>query len=154
MPQTARSSNGVDLILARMEGFNYLGLGNIVLLFFALMGGYWRAGALNSLLVQLSKYRGLALAFLLLLILAISNNISIGPWNMHIPLPEKAYGLLGIVRASGRLFWPIWYALVLSFIYLVCRTYSRKSAWAILFLAVGLQVYDTHPGWKSLHKLG
>jgi hypothetical protein len=62
------------------------------------------------------------------------------------------YSLLGIVRASGRLFWPIWYALVLSFIYLVCRAYSRKSAWVILFLAVGLQVYDTHPGWKSLHQ--
>ena len=152
MPQKARTSNGADLILARMEGFNYLGLGNIVLLFFALMGAYWRPEALRGLLAQLSKYCGLTIAFLGLLILAISNNISIGPWNIHIPLPEKLYSLLGIVRASGRLFWPIWYVLVLSFIYLVCRSYSRKSVWTILFLAVGLQVYDTHPGWKSLHQ--
>jgi hypothetical protein len=152
MPQKAGSSSGVDLILARMEGFNYLGLGNIVLLFCALMGAYWRSDALKSLLVQLSKFRGLALAFLLLLILAISNNISIGPWNIHIPLPEKVYSLLGIVRASGRLFWPLWYVLVLSSIYLVCRSYSRKSVWVILFFALGLQVYDTHPGWKLLHK--
>lgn len=152
LPQKSLSNSVSDQILSRMEGFNYLGLGNIALLFFALMGLYWNAKARGALQAQLRHHKGLLFTFSVLSVLAISNNVSIGAWNIHVPLPEKIYHILGIVRASGRLFWPIWYALVFTSIYVVFHSYSRQATRVILFCALALQVYDAHPGWKSLHQ--
>jgi hypothetical protein len=100
----------------------------------------------------LLRHRFLVLSFVGLTILAISNNVSVGPWNLQIPLPQKIHELASIVRASGRLFWPVWYALVLLMIWIISRAYSKKLASTILVLACVIQIADTSAGWLPLRQ--
>jgi hypothetical protein len=149
LPERAISSTQSDAILSMMEGYNYFGLGIICLIPLALWGlpRVW-----SELKPVLLRHRFLVLSFVGLTILAISNNVSVGPWNLQIPLPQKIHELASIVRASGRLFWPVWYALVLLMIWIISRAYSKKLASTILVLACVIQIADTSAGWLPLRQ--
>jgi hypothetical protein len=149
LPERAISSTQSDAILSMMEGYNYFGLGIICLIPLALWGlpRVW-----PQLRPVLLRHRFLVLSFVGLTILAISNNVSVGPWNLQIPLPQKIYELFSIVRASGRMFWPVWYALVLLMIWIISRAYSKKLASIILVLACLIQIADTSAGWLPLRQ--
>ncbi len=149
LPERPISSAQGDAILSMMEGYNYFGLGIICLIPLALWGlpRVW-----SELKPALLRHRFLVLAFVGLTILAISNNVSVGPWNLQIPLPQKIHELASIVRASGRMFWPVWYALVLLMIWMISRAYSKKIASIILVLACLIQIADTSAGWLPLRE--
>jgi len=149
LPQKAISNSQGDAILSMMEGYNYFGLGIICLIPLALWGlpKVW-----SELKPALLHHRFLVLSFVGLTILAISNNVSVGPWNLQIPLPQKIYDLASIVRASGRMFWPVWYALVLLMIWVISRAYSKKVASIIFVLACVIQIADTSAGWLPLRQ--
>jgi hypothetical protein len=149
LPERAISNSQGDAILSMMEGYNYFGLGIICLIPLALWGLPRVWSELRPLLL---RHRFLVLSFIGLTILAISNNVSVGPWNLQIPLPQKIYELASIVRASGRMFWPVWYALVLLMIWVISRAYSKKLASIILVLACVIQIVDTSAGWLPLRQ--
>jgi hypothetical protein len=131
------------------EGFNYLGLGVIIALFAVL----WQRGIPFKKIVLYVRLRPFLFSGLLLFtLLSVSHNIGIGPWNVSFKIPEVILSIGGVLRASGRLFWPVWYILVLAIIFGVVRGFSRHIAIAILALAMLVQIMDTSSFWRNLRR--
>ena len=118
-----------------IEGFAYLGLGILILIFYLLV-----KNIKNFINIQLNyKYFSLCL---FLFILALSNNISFGSFNLiSIDLPNVLYAPLSILRASGRLIWPVYYIIIIFSIY---KFYNLKQKGHSFFLIIFLliQIFD------------
>ena len=125
-------------ISLQYEGFNYYGLGMLILILSGvLMGG-------KRLLKQVIPY---LLPILGLVLLAVSN-IAYFDQNLvyQFDLPEKLYETLSIFRSSGRLVWPLYY---LGLFGVLCaygkpaeNNGKRKYQELVLFLCVLIQVLD------------
>ncbi|HRH23484.1 MAG TPA: DUF6311 domain-containing protein [Candidatus Magasanikbacteria bacterium] len=124
------------------EGFAYLGLGIIILLGLSLFQ-----------LVQDKKYTDIKRKMYewwpvvavvgVLTLLAITNTVSVwGKEIFSIPLSEYVREhIMGVVRSSGRLFWPVYYLIVLASFFIIkkSRTYV---AYGLMIFAVLVQGYD------------
>ena len=80
----------------------------------------------------------------------MSNTIGLGPLELEVPLPDIVIKLASIFRASGRIFWPVFYLIVLATIWLTLRTWKQRNVVIALSLAFFIQVVDTSAGWKSI----
>lgn len=107
------------------EGFNYLGLGVLILAICA-------AAALlqgNTGLVSAVRHRGLLLwALFGLTLFSLTNTLGIGVLDVHYWLPGSLEKLANVFRASGRMFWPVFYAIVFAVIFLVIRGNKPRAA--------------------------
>lgn len=129
------------------EGFNYLGLGVLMLLPLAAVT-LWRSDVRpRSLLL---RWPWLQLAMIGLSLFALSNQIGFGAYTFSYPLPNTIEGLASIFRASGRMFWPVFYSLVLLVLYLIVRGYRAPIAIGLLAVALAVQVTDTRIAWQSM----
>ena len=121
------------------EGFMYLGIGMLLL---ALTGflrcieslqfnGVWRGVRKNSVLL---------LTATLLTLLALSNQIAFGSYELfHYELP----GIVGVFRASGRLFWPVFYLIYLFIFYLVIKNNKKNTARLVIAICLLIQIVDS-----------
>jgi hypothetical protein len=129
------------------EGFVYLGLGLILVLAISLPMMVRYREKLTKLL------RGHVFIFLCLICLtlfSLSNNIGIGSWTLAIPLTPKLFSIASILRASARMFWPVFYVIALTGIYFLIRGYSKKIATAVLGIALAIQIIDTSGAWLEI----
>ena len=86
-------------------------------------------------------------------ILAISNNVYFNDKLIfNIEINKYIYGILGIVRTSGRLIWPIYYLIFLTGIIFIYKKFSKNTSTAILFLLLIFQIVDLSPGYKKYFK--
>ena len=122
------------------EGFNYLGLGTLLILLFALPGYYSSDVKLTSLI---KRYPCLFVMLLALTLFAITHHIGFGAFEWTLPLNEKIERLANVFRASGRLFWPVYYVVVLVILYVFLRTTRTRIALGFLTLAALVQIVDT-----------
>jgi hypothetical protein len=135
------------------EGFQYLGAGSIFLLVFAVCGMLRKKISASSASISAWKnYPVLIIALGFLALISFSNHVGFGPWNFIIPMPEFLINLLSIVRASSRLFWPMYYASILAIIWVVIKAYSPRSALILFFIAALLQIVDTSAGWLTIRE--
>ncbi|MBP9732060.1 MAG: hypothetical protein KBD29_01220 [Candidatus Magasanikbacteria bacterium] len=124
------------------EGFAYAGLGVLILLGLSLYQ-FVQDKKYTSIKEKLHQWWPLISISGLLTILAISNVVSV--WGKEIvlfPLPDSIReGIMGIVRSSGRLFWPVYYLIVLASFFVIkkSRTYI---AYGLMIGTVAVQVYD------------
>lgn len=128
------------------EGFQYLGVGILLLI-----GTAWwltrraRKTGEETPVTEASadvfaRARALKWVLIVLTVLAVSTKIQIfGKTLVDIPLPEFAVPVAGVIRASGRLFWPVAYILVFLSLIVVYRSPKRHI---LLGAAVGLQLLD------------
>ena len=128
------------------EGYNYLGLGFILLII------------ITAVFIRKSDFRRLIIftvPCLLYLLLSLSNVIT---WDQkimfEIPLPEKWKEILSIFRSSGRLAWPFFYLLLFTsgrIIYGRLRERNReeKLLWCVLIICMSLQFVDLSGFMKS-----
>ncbi len=124
-----------------MEGFQYLGAGLLTLLALSPLIVARTAGndAYRALLRRLAW---LIPAGVVLLALAITHQVDVaGLTILAVPLPAGAIAALDPIRASGRLFWPIAYVLVLAAIVGAYRLSARRSA-LLLGLVLAVQLCD------------
>lgn len=131
------------------EGFAFMGLGGIALGCFAILGALNFEDAVRTQ-INRNFFRGKTFFWVVLIffiILAISSNVTILKWNIHISLPSSVEHILGIYRASGRAIWPVFYIILTYFIYLNINFYSNKKSILILGASCILQVADTSAGW-------
>lgn len=129
------------------EGFNYLGLGILVLLL------------TNTIVITINKpnlfktgfffLKSHSILFLLLFILmifALSNQIY---WQntlvFEYPLPISMTKIAAAFRASGRFFWPIHYLILLGTLLTTFKIYPRPYLKIILILIISLQFLDLIP---------
>lgn len=129
------------------EGFNFLGLGGLVLAIWAIP--IMVAGQV-SLWSAARKKSVLFLAFLGLTLFALSNNVGIGLSSFNYSLPEVLLGWANTFRASGRMFWPVFYGLLFVLLFVVIRGTGTRPAIVILALALVVQIVDTSAGWGDL----
>lgn len=130
-------------------GFNYLGSGVLFLLISAIpiLIGSW-----SQFIHTVKKYVYLFILLLCLSVYAVSNNIGFGPLDFaYYYLPDSVLKVFGIVRASGRMFWPVFYAIIFSIVFLVVQMYKKRTI-IFLTLAFIIQVVDTSAGWREVRK--
>jgi len=142
-----------DLLAAKdevYEGFNYLGLGGIAL---ALLGMPALIGGRTGLPAALRKRAILLVACMVLALYALSNKVGIGAQQFELfSLPEPLLRVAGVFRVSGRMFWPVFYGLLLAAIFVVVRGHSPRVATWWLAIALVVQVVDTRPGWRGIRE--
>ena len=112
------------------EGFQYLGAGGLVLVAAAIVIG-WSVRPRDGERAVEHQLWGLAPALIVLAILA----------TLHMALPPSIMAALDLVRASGRLFWPVGYVLVLVAILAVYRLPAERAG-LVLIAMIALQVVD------------
>ncbi len=124
------------------EGFMYLGFGVVLL---SILSLYERVRELNMHTVKswILQWWPILAVCTLLTVVAITNTVSVwGRVFIHIPLPLfLTEDVLGIVRSSGRLFWPVYYILLLGSLFVLKKT----RMWVAVVIVVGcavLQIYD------------
>ncbi|MEP6998688.1 MAG: DUF6311 domain-containing protein [Betaproteobacteria bacterium] len=129
------------------EGYSYLGVGLLALLPIAAFA-LWRAEGQRAL----RRYLPLAVVALLLWAIALSNQVAWGDRILFtIPLPSLVLDLVATVRASARLLWVGYYALVLAVPAIVVRSFPAPTATAILALGLALQIADLSPRYVALN---
>jgi hypothetical protein len=131
------------------EGFNYLGLGCLFLCFLAIPG----LRSFQNYRKYLLKYKYLVLSLLLMAVFALTNQISIGPLNFSIFLPENILKYAELLRSSARFFWPMFYMLVFFIIYINLSYYPKKLAALSVFCAFVMQAIDLTPGIEQIRKV-
>lgn len=95
---------------------------------------------------MLRRHRALAFCCAVLTVFAISNVITAnGATLATLPLPASLIKLFSIFRSSGRLFWPIYYLLMLLTLVGLARLKDRWLLAGAALLAV-VQVWDVSPG--------
>jgi len=132
------------------EGFNYLGLGLIFLIFANINVIKNNLQEITRKIIKHNK--ALIFSIALLTLFSISNNIGIGPLNLHIPIPILLENTLGIARASGRFFWPAWYSAAIFILWITVKYQSRRAAIFLLFFSAALQIIDSSAGWMPIYK--
>lgn len=125
-----------------LAGYDYLGMGVLLLLFIALARSPGAARALWSPAIL-----PLTAVAVVCTLLALSVQIGVGDHVLFtIPLPKFAFDLLASFRASGRLFWPAYYLLLLAAIAGIAVTvHSVAGRRVILAAALVIQVIDILP---------
>lgn len=133
----------LDATGGQYEGYNYLGLGILLVLVLAVLA------ALASAFTRSASRRGfpragipLLLALVALTALALSNRVFVGHVQV---LSTKMPGqvLFEELRSSGRLFWPVAYALLALALAGLDKVPRRGAVALALALAVALQAADT-----------
>lgn len=118
------------------EGFQYLGAGLLLLVAVALVTSVGRRPGCGGMI-------WLAPAFLVLTLVAVTDVVVIGDRRLlHARPPQGVIDALDLVRASGRLFWPVAYAIVYAAILAI---YRLPKAGLMLAAALVVQVADMTP---------
>ena len=131
------------------EGFSYLGIGGIFLL---LIGIFFILK--NVAEFKKNNYRPYFFIIILFSLVALTNKISFANILLfEIDLPKYIYGILSIIRASGRLFWPVYYLFFLGSIIIIYNKFSKKKSLCILLLLFSFQLIDISSGLKNYFKL-
>jgi hypothetical protein len=136
------------------EGFNYLGLGVL----FALL-----AISVRRIVVQKkgpSNERqdilrqpdiAMILCCLCLSVLALSNVVTFGVHTLfHVPLPSRLSRMVNVFRCSGRMFWPVYYALLMAAVRGLVRWPAPASSVMLALMAL-LQLADIRPYLQFAH---
>jgi hypothetical protein len=131
------------------EGFNFFGLGVIVLAIMTLPVLLRAPSRLWEIMVERWALVILMLAFW---VYALSHHIGVGALQFEFPLPTSVEQVANIFRSSGRMFWPVFYVVLLTLIFLVVRGNSTKVAIGLLGLVLVVQVADTKATWGELRR--
>lgn len=136
------------------EGFNYLGLGVMLALAVAAVVALTGSRRQRRVDQQWCKLPDLALALccIALTALALSTTVTLGRQVLFtVPMPPIIDRGLNIFRASGRMFWPVYYLLLL----LAMRGAVRLSAplcARLLVLVLVVQLADLRPFFQAMRE--
>lgn len=130
------------------NGFNYLGLGVIVGFAF-LLYKFGRKLFMNAVSF-IKANMVLVISLVVMGFFAVSNNIRFGIFEASFPLPENILLLASPLRTSSRMFWPLYYFLLLGLIWAIGRIRPHKSSLITLATIVFIQVIDLSAGWIPL----
>lgn len=128
------------------EGYMYLGLG--VILGLVLILSRFLSWA-QHLYPHVKARPYLCILLLGFTLFAITNQVGVGQIELAFTLPKFILKVASILRASARVFWPVYYFIYLFMIYGLCRTFSKRAAIAILGSLALIQSVDLYAGWQK-----
>ena len=124
--------NDIKSIEGEHEGFAFLGSGIIFLLFIIIPSYFYKPQKIIFNKIEGLKY--ILIISILLFILALSNNIHIGGYNLfNIDLPKFIEKIFGVIRASGRMVWIPFY-LIYVLLFVLLSSYSNKKLYKFLII--------------------
>jgi hypothetical protein len=132
---------------SQYEGFAYLGLGILLLLFLSFVS--W-LGSIAMKKVRISIWmeehvQGIAYALIIIVTLIVSAS-NIAMYNdkvlYELPVSGFIYKMWSIFRATGRLIWPAVYLLVLGAICMDIKMIGERTKGILLILCLLLQIAD------------
>ena len=143
-----------DIRLSRgeeLEGFNYLGLGQIAMLLFALVLFINKNNQTSLFSIKNNKaIKAFVIISLFITLWALSNKISLGPYTLlEIPLHKYIFGIFSIANKTGRTFWIVNYFLLILSLIIIYKCFSKKNSLLIIILFLIIQIADTSAGLKS-----
>lgn len=138
LPDVAMASDGQTY-----EGFQYLGLGILMLIAAALATRIVRRDAVSSGGDVRLWSPWLVVACLAMTAFAVSPVVTLGSHTVA-RLDGAWTAPLALFRSSGRFAWPLVYVLLTTAIVTVARRLPARGAAAVLAAAVALQLVDLH----------
>tara|TARA_Y100000590_G_C15736741_1_gene1018782 strand:+ start:871 stop:3015 length:2145 start_codon:yes stop_codon:yes gene_type:complete len=134
-----------------LEGFNYLGLGQFLMIIFALFLFINKKFKKEIFLINNKKeIKYLLFICLIFTLWALSNKISIGSYTLiEIPLNKFIFAALSIMKNTGRLFYLTNYFFLILSIIIIYKFFKKKNAIFFLSLFLIIQIADTSSGIKS-----
>ena len=147
-PSLALMSRGFDETIdatgGQYEGYQYLGMGVILLV---LVADFCLSP--RERLPLLRRHSGLVLACVGLFLLALSTKVYAGHRLMlDLPAPDWILQL----RATGRFFWPVAYVAVIVSALIVCRRLAAHWSVVVLLLLAALQYGETTPMRRQVRR--
>ena len=99
------------------EGFNYLGLGMIILIAVLVIYKILMVIKKKDRLLE-KRHLGYLIIMIFMTMFAVSNVVTIGHKELFsVPMPSFLIDLCGIFRSSGRMFYPVFYSIYLLALY-------------------------------------
>ena len=143
-----------DIKLSRgeeLEGFNYFGLGQMLMIFFSLI--FFIIKKEKDYLLNIKNNKKIKIFIIISIVMtlwALSNQISFGSHTLvEIPLNKYIFAALSIAKNTGRMFWVVNYFLLTLSIIIVYQCFSKKISLLILSLFLVIQIIDISDGIKS-----
>ena len=138
-----------------LEGFNYLGLGCIMMLIFALILLFNKKYKPKLFSIKNNKeIKFFIIISVFLTLWALTNKISFGSYTLlEIPLNKYIFGILSTAKNTGRYFNIVYYFLLIISIVIIFKCFSKKNSLLIITLFLIVQVVDTSAGIKQRIKL-
>jgi hypothetical protein len=128
------------------DGFMFLGMGNILLLISALIL-WFRSPTL--IISNATKY-ALCILTASLSIIALSNTITIGEYKIFsYPLFKPFEYFYTVFRSYARMFWPIYYLIILFSLVVISKT-SRRASIVMITLFLAVNIYDSAEALASI----
>ena len=132
----------------QIEGFSYLGVSGFIFLIIFLFNMFNKR---NNIIYSNIKIFTICVIFL---ILSTSNNIYFDQTSIiNIPLNKFFYAIANIIRASGRLIWPIYYLIFIVGIIFIYQNFQKKISLLIILILLLVQIADISKGLNQ-YKLG
>ena len=143
-PYWSKIIPGINLIQG--DGFMFLGLGNLLLLISALILWFRSPAPIMS---NATKY-ALCILTASLSIIALSNTIYIGEYTIFsYPLFKPFEYFYAVFKSYARMFWPIYYLMILLSLVVISKT-SRRASIAMMTLFLAVHIYDSSEILTSL----
>jgi len=129
------------------EGFAYLGLSGVFFLFLFLLSIFKKSK--SGFFYKKKKIFFIIFVFF---ILAISHEVYFSDKLIFsFPINQYFYGLLGLIRASGRMIWPVYYLIFFTGIIYIFRNFSISKSRIIITLLLLIQLLDLSPGLTNFY---
>ena len=143
-------------ILGNYDGFNYLGMGVLLLIPITVLVVIFRTVMEKEFRKQwlgfMKKNALFIVCLLFLTCFAITNTIT---WDDQVlatfPLPEKLLELCNIFRASGRMFYPVYYTIILAELYCIITIPKKWMSYVILTVVLFVQLFDMRAVFVDKH---
>ena len=136
-----------DLNITNLEGFIYIGLGNLLIIFLALLilMNNLIFKKINNNSFKIIRFANLYIPFFLMW--SLTTNLSImGKTIFNLNLPKYLYGLLSIFGATGRFAWPIIYITIFFSIIFIFKNIKNSYFKIIISLVLIIQLSDVSSG--------
>jgi hypothetical protein len=131
------------------EGYAYFGAGALLLLVIVAVAAVLTGRLRSAFDVRHITHIPLVGACVLFVLMALSPRITAGE-SLLFAYDESWWGPLTLFRASGRMFWPVFYLLMLLVVVGTARLLRRRVAVVLVTIAVVLQAVDLSSVYTTL----
>ncbi|ENT8926301.1 DUF6311 domain-containing protein [Enterobacter hormaechei] len=129
------------------EGFNFLGIGIIILLIALIPITAINRGSGIKVI-----HYPILLTMVAFTIFALSSHWALGERTIfNLELPSSIESKFNIFRSSGRFFWPVFYSLYIVIFYYLYKKTNKIISFSLLTITLLLQIHDTSPRFSEMH---